>query len=72
MSMYKFLNREEEPATDWIRTAIDRHSLPLLHRIRVVLGSLESSANKTLAEWATTMNRDLVEPALSGFPDSTC
>jgi hypothetical protein len=72
MAIYKFLSREGEDATDWIQEALNRQSLPLLHRICLVLDVLEASTSASLASWATATKENIVTPALSQFPPFRC
>jgi hypothetical protein len=72
MAIYKFLSREGEGAADWVQEAINRQSLPLLHRISLVLDVLESSTDAALASWSAATKENIVAPALSQFPPFRC
>jgi hypothetical protein len=72
MAIYKFLSRGGEEATDWVEEAINRQSLPLLHRICLVLDALKSSTDAALASWSTATKENIVTPALSQFPPFRC
>jgi Type I restriction enzyme R protein N terminus (HSDR_N) len=72
VAIYEFLSREGLQASEWVREATRRKSLPLLFRIAHVFGVLESSTDSALAEWSSATRRDLVEPALSQFPPLRC
>jgi hypothetical protein len=72
VAIYKFLSRGGQEATDWVEEAINRQSLPLLHRICLVLDALESSTDAALASWSTATKENIVTPALSQFPPFRC
>jgi hypothetical protein len=72
VAIYKFLSREGEDAADWIQEAINRQSLPLMHRICLVLDALETSTDAALASWSTATKENIIAPALSQFPPFRC
>jgi hypothetical protein len=72
VAIYKFLSRGGQEATDWVEEAINRQSLPLLHRICLVLDALESSTDAALASWSIATKENIVTPALSQFPPFRC
>jgi hypothetical protein len=68
LALYDFLSREGEQAQEWIQVAVSSNSLPLLHRIGMVLRLLESSTNPGLAQWSARTWQDVVEPSFAAFP----
>jgi hypothetical protein len=68
LAIYEFLSRQGAQAEDWVKATVSSNSLPLLHRVGMVLRLLETSTNPELAQWSTRTWRDLIEPAFAAFP----
>ena len=68
LSLFSYLSHELEDAEFWLNLAVKRNSLSLLVRIDNVLREISKSSNRTTADWAMRVARDLIKPALRNLP----
>jgi hypothetical protein len=68
LSIFRYLMREGIEASDWIDTAINAKSMPLLARIHIALLQVSSSADPDRAAWATETLNTKVSSAFRQFP----
>lgn len=67
-SIYLLLLREGAQMEDWLDTAVQRNSLPLLARIDLALRTLSNCGDKQIASWANRMLTEKIRPALKTLP----
>ncbi|HET6843542.1 MAG TPA: hypothetical protein VFK06_17955 [Candidatus Angelobacter sp.] len=68
LSILRYLGGLGAETEDWLEEAVERKSFPLLMRLYIALEDLSGTADKEVAAFAKHALKNLIEPALSKFP----